>query len=65
MPKCDFNNVAKQIAAYFRHGVKVGPRPRNRGPWNLKTRDPVPATKFKSGTRDPLQNSKVGTQYTL
>ena len=44
-----------------RHGVKVGPGPRDPGPWDPRTRDPPqtlkvgPGTplKFKSGTAGP------------
>ena len=38
----------------LRHGVKVGPGPRNSGPWALGPgiRDLGPPSKFKSGTRD-------------
>ena len=32
-----------QIFLYFRHGVKMGPGPR----------DPGPPSNFKNGTRDP------------
>ena len=37
-----------QVAPVDRHGVKVGPGPRDPG-----TRNPRPQSKFKSGTRDP------------
>ena len=37
-----------QVAPVDRHGVKVGPAPRDPG-----TRDPGPHSKFKIGTRDP------------
>ena len=42
--------------ALFRHGVKVGPGPRDPGP-----RDPGPHQSLKMGPQEPLQNLKVGS----
>ena len=43
-----------------RHGVKVGPGPRDSGPQDSGTQDPESPLKFKSGTWD-LQKLKIGT----
>ena len=61
---------------FSRHGVKVGPGPRDLRPRDPGTRDPGTLSKFKSGTReppqslkvvpqDPLQNLKVGSRDPL
>ena len=41
-----------------RHGVKVGPGPRDSEPRDPGTRDPTQS--LKVGPQDPLQNLKVG-----
>ena len=38
---------------------------RTPGPRETGIRDPGPPSKFKIGTRDPLQNLKVGPQESL
>ena len=45
---CAINPIG--ISAALRHGVKVGPGPRDQGP---RDPGPGPPSKFKSGTRDP------------
>ena len=54
--------VCKEKCHLRRHGVKVGPEPRDTGPPQSLKVGPGTPLKFKSGTPDTLQNLKVGSQ---
>ena len=54
----DFVTIIEENAIFWQllalgHGIKVGPGPQDLGPWDPRTWDPGPPSKFKSWTRDP------------